>query len=44
MEIEVMDKEVIGEDKFMGAARVGILDWIAQGHFEGVIELDDSDY
>ena len=42
MEIEVMDKEVIGDDKFMGAARVGILDWIAQGHFEGVIELVDK--
>ena len=42
MEIEVIDKEVIGDDKFMGAARVGILDWIAQGHFEGVIELVDK--
>lgn len=42
MEIEVIDKEVIGDDKFMGAARGGILDWIAQGHFEGVIELVDK--
>lgn len=38
----MIDKEVIGDDKFMGAARVGILDWIAQGNFEGVIELVDK--
>lgn len=37
-----MDKEVIGEDKFMGLARVGILDWVAQGHYEGVIDLFDK--
>ena len=42
MNIEVIDKEVIGEDKFMGYARVGILDWIAQGNFEGSIELFDK--
>lgn len=38
----MIDKEVIGDNKFMGAARVGIMDWIAQGHFEGVIELVDK--
>ena len=37
-----MDKEVIGEDKFMGLARVGILDWVAQGNYEGVLELFDK--
>lgn len=37
-----MDKEVIGEDKFMGFARVGILDWVAQGNYEGAIELFDK--
>jgi hypothetical protein len=42
MDIEVIDKEVIGEDKFMGYARVGILDWVATGNFEGPIELFDK--
>ncbi len=42
MDIEVIDKEVIGEDKFMGYARVGILDWVAKGNFEGSIELFDK--
>ena len=37
-----MDKEVIGEDKFMGLARVGILDWVAQGNYDGVVELFDK--
>ena len=42
LEIEILDIEVIGEDKFMGLARVGILDWIAQGRYEGAIELFDK--
>lgn len=42
LEIEILDKEVIGEDKFMGLARVGILDWISQGRYEGAIELFDK--
>lgn len=42
LEITVMDKEVVGEDKFMGFARVGILDWVAQGNFKGAIELLDK--
>ncbi len=33
---------MIGEDKFMGFARVGILDWVAKGHYEGVVELFDK--
>ena len=42
LEIEVMDKEVVGSDKFMGFARVEILDWVAQGSYEGTIELLDK--
>ena len=42
LEIEMFDKEVIGEDKFMALARVGILDWVAQGRYEGTIELFDK--
>ncbi|KAL3796651.1 hypothetical protein HJC23_009951 [Cyclotella cryptica] len=42
LEIEIMDKEIVGEDKFMGTARVGILDWIAQGSYEGAIEILDK--
>lgn len=36
-----MDKEIVGDDKFMGYARVGILDWVAQGNYEGAIEILD---
>mmetsp|Transcript_5267 Transcript_5267/g.11254 ORF Transcript_5267/g.11254 Transcript_5267/m.11254 type:complete len:672 (-) Transcript_5267:99-2114(-) len=42
LEIEVLDKEVIGSDKFMGFARVNILDWVAQGEYQGAIELLDQ--
>ncbi|KAL3781442.1 hypothetical protein ACHAW5_001519 [Stephanodiscus triporus] len=42
LEFEVMDKGVIGEDKFMGSAHVGILDWVAKGHFEGEVDLFDK--
>jgi len=42
LEVEVMDKEIVGSDKFMGKARVGILDWIAQGKFDGKFELLDK--
>jgi hypothetical protein len=37
-----MDKEVVGEDKFMGCARVGIFDWGAQGNYDGAIEILDK--
>ena len=33
---------MIGADKFMGFARVGILDWVAQGNYEGAIEIFDK--
>jgi Ca2+-binding EF-hand superfamily protein len=42
LELEVIDKEVIGDDKFMGCARVGILDWIALRSYEGNVELLDK--
>ena len=42
LEVEVMDREVVGNDKFMGRAKVNILDWIATGSFEGNIELLDK--
>lgn len=44
MTIEILSKEEVGNDKFMGRATVGILDWIATGHFDGDIDvLDMSD-
>ena len=33
--VEVFDKEQVGNDKFMGHARVSIVDWIAAGTFTG---------
>jgi len=42
LEIEIFDKEEIGNDKFMGRARVEILDWIAQGRFSGPVEIVDK--
>lgn len=42
LEIEVMDKETVGNDKLMGkASAVNILDWIAQGTFQGEVEIED---
>ena len=40
--MDVMDKEQVGNDKFMGRAKVGIMDWIALGHFEGEISILDK--
>ncbi|CAN0047180.1 unnamed protein product, partial [Phaeothamnion confervicola] len=42
MSIEVMDKQSVGQDKFMGAARVSIMDWIATGSFKGDVEIKDN--
>jgi len=43
LEVEVLDKQVVGEDKLMGRVNVSILDWITQGKFAGKIDLiDDS--
>lgn len=42
MEIEVMDKETVGNDKFMGRCKVSIMEWIANGRFEGDLDLQDK--
>ena len=41
MLLEVFDKEQVGNDKFMGHARVTIVDWIAAGQFAGDIDVTD---
>ena len=41
MEIDIFDKEQVGSDKFMGRAKVGIMDWIAMGNFQGDIPILD---
>jgi len=44
MVLEVLSKEEVGNDKFLGRATVSILDWIATGAFDGDIDvLDQSD-
>lgn len=42
MEIEILDEETVGGNKFMGQATVSILDWIARETFEGPIEILDK--
>ena len=42
LEVEVMDREVVGSDKFMGLAKIGILDWVAQGRYEGMVDVKDQ--
>lgn len=42
MEIEVFDKEQVGNDKFMGRCKVSIIEWIANGRFEGDLDLQDK--
>jgi len=37
-----MDKEVVGNDKFMGKANINFLDWIAKGSFAGTIDIEDK--
>ena len=39
--LEVFDKEQVGNDKFMGHARVTIVDWIAAGQFSGDVDVTD---
>ena len=36
MEVEVLDKETVGNDKFMGRCKVSIMEWIANARFEGI--------
>jgi len=40
--LEVFSKEQVGNDKFMGATTVSVLDWIATGHFDGDIDINDK--
>lgn len=42
IEIEVMDKETVGNDKFMGRTKVSIMEWIANGRFEGDLDIEDK--
>ena len=42
IEIEVLDKETVGNDKYMGSCRISILDWIANNKFDGAINLLDK--
>jgi len=42
MEIEVLSKEEVGNDKFLGKCTVSILDWIATGAFDGDVDLVDA--
>jgi hypothetical protein len=42
MEIEVLDKETVGNDKFMGKCKVSIMEWIANGKFDGDIDIEDK--
>jgi hypothetical protein len=41
MDIEVLNKEPVAGNKFMGKASVNILDWIALSKFDGSIEILD---
>jgi serine/threonine-protein phosphatase 2B regulatory subunit len=42
MTIEVLDKETVGADKFMGIATVNIMDWISAGSFKGDVPVLDK--
>ena len=42
LEMEVLDKETVGNDKFMGSCKVSIMEWIASGRFEGDVDLLDK--
>ena len=42
MDVEVLDKETVGNDKFMGQAKISIIEWIANGKFEGDIDIQDK--
>lgn len=42
LELEVLDKETVGNDKFMGRSTISIVEWIANGKFEGELEVQDK--
>ena len=41
IEIEVWDKQAMGNDKLIGSARTNIMAWIQRGEFDGSIDLKD---
>lgn len=42
IEVEVFDEQEVGHNFSMGRAKSGILDWMAQGKYEGSIDLLDK--
>lgn len=42
IEFEILDKETVGNDKFMARIKVSIVEWIANGRFEGELEVVDK--
>jgi len=42
MQVEILNKEPVGGNKFMGKATVSILDWIALTKFDGAIDILDQ--
>lgn len=42
IEMEVMDKQQLGHDRFMGRCRISITEWIANGRFEGDLDVEDK--
>ena len=40
--LEILSKEEVGNDKFLGRATVSISDWIATGQFDGDIDVVDQ--
>ena len=42
IDLEVLDKETVGNDKFMGRCTYSIMEWIASGKFDGDLELQDK--
>jgi len=42
VELEVLDEQEVGHTFSMGRAKAGILDWMAQGQYEGSIDLLDK--
>ena len=42
MEVEVLDSNDFGVHDFMGKCKVSIMEWIANGKFEGDLDLEDK--
>lgn len=40
--VDVLDKGKVGRDTFMGKATVNLLDWMAEGKFDGTVEILDQ--